>query len=395
MTSRFPGEARNFRLIGHDPSAAWGCGSLVEVHKGHAYVGSVGSSSGFAPEGFTAHDVRDPRKPRKVWEFKAPAGVHCHKLRVVGDDILYVNSERLAGDKGRNARTGLYIFDISRPEAPKEVGFYDTPGSGPHRFGVDNARKLAFLPNDAEGWNKRVIWTLDIRDPLRPDVISIWGLPWQRAEGKGNGGGGDPMPADTTCTLHGPPTIRGNRMFAAFWGGGVAIIDCTDLADMQLVGHLQWSPPFPGSNHTCWPIGDKPYMVVTDEARARQKYWDAQFMWVIDIREETNPIPVATFFPDREKYFDRPGRFGAHNILENIPAEGPWADLVFLTYFNAGLRAVDVSDPLKPKEVGHYVPETPDGQEAIQSNDIGADADGRLYLIDRWGAGMHILEYTG
>src|SRR5262249_59625108 len=92
MTSRFPEEARNFRLIGHDPSAAWGCGSLVEVHKGHAYVGSVGSSSGFAPEGFTAHDVRDPRKPRKLWEFKAPAGVHCPKLREVGDDIQYHNS---------------------------------------------------------------------------------------------------------------------------------------------------------------------------------------------------------------------------------------------------------------------------------------------------------------
>ena len=81
--------------------------------------------------------------------------------------------------------------------------------------------------------------------------------------------------------------------------------------------------------------------------------------------------------------------------MENIPGEGPWANLVFLTYFNAGLRAVDVSDALKPREVGYYVPENPDGQEAIQSNDIGADADGRLYLIDRWGAGMHILEYTG
>jgi hypothetical protein len=68
---------------------------------------------------------------------------------------------------------------------------------------------------------------------------------------------------------------------------------------------------------------------------------------------------------------------------------------VFLTYFNAGLRAVDVSDPLVPKEVGYYVPEVPEGQENIQSNDVGADDEGRLYLIDRWGAGMHILEYTG
>ncbi|MFQ5693238.1 MAG: hypothetical protein ACE5IM_09370, partial [Nitrospinota bacterium] len=104
---------------------------------------------------------------------------------------------------------------------------------------------------------------------------------------------------------------------------------------------------------------------------------------------------VATFIPDRAAYFHRGKRFGAHNILENIPAEGPWADTVFLTYFNAGLRAVDVSDPHAPREVGHYVPACDFGQPCVQSNDIGADEAGRLYLIDRNGGGMHILEYTG
>src|SRR5712675_1222429 len=290
MAERYPEEIKGFRVLGHDPSAAWGCGSLVQVHKGYAYVCSVGTSSGHAPEGFTAHDVRDPTNPKKVFEFRAPPGVHCHKLRVLGDHILWVNSERLAGDRGRNARAGIFIFDIRR--------------------------QLAFLPNDAPGWNKRVIWTLDVKNPLKPDVIGIWGLPWQKAEGEGQGG--DPMPHEDAITLHGPPMIRGNRMYAAFWGGGIAIIDCTDLAKMELVGHLQWSPPFPGSTHTAWPLGDRPYLIVTDEARAKQKFWDAQFMWVVDIRTETNPIPVATFFPEREKYFDRPGRFGAHNILEDI-----------------------------------------------------------------------------
>ena len=386
-------DAKNFRLLGHDPSAAFGGGSLCEVKNGHAYVGSVGGSSFHAPEGFTAHDVSDPTRPRKVWEYKAPPGVHMHKLRLVGDDLLYVNSERLKGDAGKDARAGFFIFDISSPAEPRQVGFYDMPGSGPHRFGIDHERQLALLPNDAEGWNKRVIWTLDIRDPLKPEVVSIWGLPWQKADGEGEGG--DPMPSEQTCTLHGPPVIRGNRMFCAWWGGGVSVIDCSDLSDMELVGHVKWSPPFVGSTHTAWPIGDRPYLVVTDEARAKQNYWDSQFMWIVDIRDETNPVPVATFMPEREKFFPLPGRYGAHNVLEYMPAEGPWKDLVFLTYFNAGLRAVEVSDPLHPKEVGHYVPALPAGQEAIQSNDIATDEHGRLYLIDRWGAGMHIVEYTG
>jgi hypothetical protein len=41
------------------------------------------------------------------------------------------------------------------------------------------------------------------------------------------------------------------------------------------------------------------------------------------------------------------------------------------------------------------VPAIPDGLQAIQSNDIGTDDNGLLYLIDRAGSGMHILEYTG
>jgi hypothetical protein len=45
--------------------------------------------------------------------------------------------------------------------------------------------------------------------------------------------------------------------------------------------------------------------------------------------------------------------------------------------------------------VGCFVPAIPEGGEAIQSNDIGSDEHGRLYLIDRAGSGMHILEYTG
>ena len=114
MPDHIPEEAKNFKLLGHDSSAALGGGSIVEIHKGFAYVGAVGSASFNGPEGFTVHDVRDPRNPKKVAEVKSPPGVHSHKLRVVDGDFLYVNSERLAGDAGRNARTGLFIFDISK-----------------------------------------------------------------------------------------------------------------------------------------------------------------------------------------------------------------------------------------------------------------------------------------
>jgi hypothetical protein len=392
MVSKYPEENKGFRLIGHDPQAAWGGGSLVEIHKGFAYVGAVGTSSYHGPEGFTVTDVRDPRNPKCVAQVKSPPGVHSHKVRIVGDDLLYVNAETIPG-KEAEARPGMLIYDISNPSDPKLVSFWDMPGSGPHRFGVDNQRQMAFLPCAAEGWDKRVVWTVDLKNPLKPEVISIWGLPWQRKEGAIPAN--DPRPEDTTLTLHGPPIVRGDRMFCAWWGGGVSIIDCTDFTNMSLVGHANWTPPFPGRNHTICPVGDRPYAVVTDEGKFGKKYWDSQFMWILDIRDETNPLPLTSFFPEREKYWDKPGRFGAHNIVEKIESDGPWANLVFLTYFNAGLRVVDVSDPLLPKEVGFYVPETPEGQDAIQSNDVGKDENGLIYIVDRGGAGMHIVEYLG
>jgi hypothetical protein len=385
-------EGHNFRLLGHDPSAAWGGGSLVEVSKGFAYVGAVAGNRE-KTHGFTVHDVRDPTKPKKVWEFKAPPKIQMHKLRVVGEDFLYVNSEALPGEAGKGARGGFYIFDISKPGEPRQVGFFDMPGSGPHRFGIDNKLKLGFFPNDAPGWERRVIWSMDISNPVAPKVISIFGLPWQKSDAAELGN--DPTPDEDAKTLHGPPIVRGNRMYCAFWGGGVAVIDCTDQRALKLLGHVSWTPPFVGSTHTACPVGDRPYLIVTDEARASKKYWDSQFMWIVDIRDEANPVPVSTWFPEREKYFDREGRFGAHNIVEHIAADGPLKDIVFITYFNAGLRAVDVSDVLRPREVGFYLPARPDGLREIQSNDVGTDKYGRLYLIDRWDGGMHIVEYTG
>lgn len=388
-----PEESKNFKLLGHDPSAAWGGGSLVEVHKGYAYVGAVGTSGYDGPEGFTIHDVSDPTKPNKVGEVKAKPGIHNHKLRIVGDDLLYVNNEQLHTPEGQSARAGIQIFNISDPANPKEVGFYDLPGTGPHRFGVDNERQLAFFPNDAEGWRGRVNWTVDISDPLKPELLSLWGLPGQDLALNLPYQEPETMEQKTQC--HGPAIIREDRMFCGFWGGGMGIADCSDLKNVKHISELCWAPPFIGSTHTVWPVDDRPYLVVTDEARDHTNYRGSQFMWIIDIRKETNPIPIATFMPDRDQYFDRGKRFGAHNILEYKPGENPWPNMIFLTYFNAGLRAVDISDPFNPTEVGHFVPEMNFGQECCQSNDVGMDEEGRMYLIDRNGAGMHILEYTG
>jgi hypothetical protein len=116
---------------------------------------------------------------------------------------------------------------------------------------------------------------------------------------------------------------------------------------------------------------------------------------VIDIREETNPLTVATFPVPKGPFCEKGGRFGPHNFHENRPGSKIDTSLVYLAYFNAGLRIYDLTNPLRPEEVGYYVPDDPAGQPAIQINDLHVDTDGLIYMTDRHHGGLYVLEYTG
>jgi hypothetical protein len=83
------------------------------------------------------------------------------------------------------------------------------------------------------------------------------------------------------------------------------------------------------------------------------------------------------------------GRFGAHQCHERMTDS-----LVHVTWFRGGLRIVDIADPLKPTEVGYFIPPPGKGHKTPQSNDVFVDGQGLIYLIDRLN-GLDILEYTG
>jgi hypothetical protein len=83
--------------------------------------------------------------------------------------------------------------------------------------------------------------------------------------------------------------------------------------------------------------------------------------------------------------------------------------VLFLAHFNAGVRAIDVRDPLQPKEIGYFIPAITDKTDkrcvgtgadqhcktAIQTNNVEVDDRGYIYIVDRANTGMHILQLTG
>ncbi|MDO9123992.1 MAG: hypothetical protein Q7V12_06180 [Deltaproteobacteria bacterium] len=109
---------------------------------------------------------------------------------------------------------------------------------------------------------------------------------------------------------------------------------------------------------------------------------------------------MATFKVPDGDFCERGGRFGPHQFAETKDGEIIGGNLLYIAYFNAGLRIVDISDPFNPKEVGYYIPDAtektkPGLRKVIQTNDVDLDYRGLIYITDRAGAGLHILEYTG
>jgi hypothetical protein len=131
---------------------------------------------------------------------------------------------------------------------------------------------------------------------------------------------------------------------------------------------------------------------------------------MIDITTETRPFSVATFqVPEAKGSFcRRGGRFGPHSSSESF-APIFYGKMVFVAYFNGGVRAVDIRDPYAPREAGFYIPATTErtGERcvenggtrsckvAIQTNNVEADERGLIYLADRANTGLHIVRLTG
>jgi hypothetical protein len=136
---------------------------------------------------------------------------------------------------------------------------------------------------------------------------------------------------------------------------------------------------------------------MTDESTGDNAVDWPKLIWILDNRNEANPIPISTCpLPNPDDYKDRGGRFGAHNIHENTPGPNSWKSeqIVIGTFFNGGLRAYDISNPYQPREVGTFVPKAPAlaPRGTIQLNDVFVDERGIVYTVDRHVGGLYILE---
>ena len=439
-----PSSSSNMLLLGHaDLQGRSAYQPTIRENHGR-WIAYVGHHGGKAVNPFTGQaedngtsiiDVTDPRNPRQVAHIPGEPGMAeqggAQMVRVCNGSEL--PAVRNSADKSkvymlRNFGNKAHeMWDVTTPEKPTRLtvivdGLKDT-----HKSWWECDTGIGFLVSGLADWRtRRMTQVFDLSDPAHPRFIRNFGLAGQQPGASGA------VPTE----LHGliSTGAKGNRLYFGYGtnkSGVMQIVDRQKLlsgaaeptpANLAAaeVGRLNLNAN--NGAHTALPVlgmtvpefakdkdrGKRDIVVVVDESLANECTEPRQFVWIADVTDEKTPVVISTFnVPEASGNFcSRGGRFGSHSSNENQPPMY-YGKYVFATWFNAGVRAIDISDPYHPKEAGFYIPATTGKTDkrcvkdasgerckvAIQSNNLEVDDRGYIYVVDRANTGMHILEF--
>ncbi len=435
-------ESKNMELVGYNDLQNRSAYQPTIHKQGNRYIAYIGLHGGFVMNPLTGQverngtaiiDVTDPKQPKLLSHIPGGEGAGeaggAQMTRLCdGSELPHANKSKFYLLRANGTSTHE-IWDVTDPAKPSKVstvvsGLVDT-----HKSWWECDSGIAYLVSGIPGWRaKRMGQVYDLSDPSEPVFIRNFGLPGQQPGSTGL------MPSE----LHGAISTgpKGNRIYAAFGttkSGVIEILDRDKLihapkdpTDANLtspvIARLDL-PPDVGA-HTTFPMlgmdlpdfakngtqSKRDFLVVVGETTDNECHDPQQMLRIFDITTESKIMGVSTWYvPEPSGNFcSRGGRFGTHSTNESM-APVFYKRVVFVAYFNAGVRAVDVRNPFEPKEIGYYIPAITDKTDkrcvgkgadekckvAIQTNNVDIDERGYVYIVDRANTGMHVLQLTG
>jgi len=368
------------------------------VRDGYAYVAHVG----YNDLALSILDVKDPENPKLVRQIPKSKNAHSHKVQIVGN-ILIQNSEYLPYVKRTDddpPDCGVIVYNLDDPTDPRQIAFYPVQGGrGVHRMWFRDM-PYAHLSAQVRGAKNQGYQIVDLSDPAKPTMAGSWWVPGTFPEDP------DPWPVldpeQHELAVHGVIPL-GDRGYCSCTDAGLVILDLSNLIDIKVISRVNWCPPYAGFAHTSMPLPDRGLLVEVCEAHnnPKERLRDRR-IWMIDIRDERQPVMISSFPTPKplkkwgvDSFYDLGERFGPHNIHENYAGSFVSEEIIFSTWFNAGVRIHDIANPDRPEEIGFFRPPPPPGGKAIQLNDLYVESDHLCYAGDRMSGGLYIAEYTG
>ena len=330
-------------------------------------------------------DIADPAKPKLVWHIPNDTNRNSRGVSVVydytfdgsGRDYLIRNSEVLTqGETGTDLK--YQIFDITSTGPPtrrRSRWCRRSPARRPTRAARAAAASSScartkaggrsetgyfYAASGEPGFRNVVVQIFDLKNPKAPKFVGRAWLPGLK----------DGEPGYEGQYSHHPIVDEENkRLYVGYRnaGGQAASFDISDPAQPKLVWSIDMNPPLRGP-HTVSPIryddgaelrpiGPAAHLRV-HRGRGRRARTSRRALaacgrpatcWTSRRRRSRSPVsvwqvPVGDFC-------EKGGRFGPHQSAETVNGKiNRFEDkIAWIAYFNAGVRVVDLLDPLRPE----------------------------------------------
>ena len=330
----FPREAaREVTLVGQGPLGT--TSSDLWVFEGldgrdYAYTGTMSAATMYA------WDVTDPAAPVIVDSLQVD-GRRVNDVKINDDRTIAI----VTSENASNRRNGITLIDITDPADPETITHYTEGLTG----GIHNVwfvGDLVYAINDGT----LDVHIIDISDPANPFEAGRWGLD------------------KPNKYLHDVSVVDGIA-YLSYWNDGLVMLDVGD-------GRWGGTPTEPqpisshsylydingalfGNTHHAIRYGD--YVFLGDEIFGCPGCDGPRgYIHVVDVSDIENPREVAEY---------RLPEAGSHNL---------WVedDLLYIAYYQGGLRIVDVSGELRGdllaqgREVASFMT-TPEGENTTMA----------------------------
>lgn len=296
-------QSRNVELLSHmDNYAGYSaCWSYVH-HDGREYA-ILGTTTGTSIVRLT-----DPRNPVEV-DFIGGPPSDWREMKQYRNWV-YVCSE------GAGTGRGIQIISMENPDNPRLVKTYRTGFDTAHTVSIDTTRAILYCNGTSIGMVALALQPqtgAPNATPESPDEIGVFS---------------DYYVHD----LH----LRGTLGYvAAINDGFESILDLSVIANLNAgaatVEVKRWNTPA-NFTHNSWTTKNGDYLIVTEENSGGKPK-------VYDITGAGAPVLKYTFT-------DLPAHIG-----HNVHVKG---DTAYVSYYTAGIRLYDISDPTKPVEFAYY-----------------------------------------
>ena len=285
-------------------------------------------------DGTSFIDVSDPAAPVFVGDMPATEGSTPNAWR---DVKVYKDHAFVVADNV--GKHGMQILDLTQlrnvsefPTTFEATVIYD-PIYSAHNVVINEESGFAYIVaasggGDTCGGGYHMV---NVNDPKNPTFAGCFSDP--------SAGAGASHIHDAQCVVYNGPDEehRGNEICFGANASVFSIADVTDKENPKTVAALDY--PNVAYVHQGWLTEDQKFFYINDEGDEVGGLTEATRTLIWDVSDLDDPVFLKTYLGTTQA--------SDHNFYIK-------GDLMYQSNYVSGLQILDISDPLNPKEVGHF-----------------------------------------